>query len=68
MGVRYPDVESAIKGAIKNCNDVKRKYVVLAPCKVRYLGNKDVSGLSDTDFKTATVDYSENPSQYADTE
>jgi hypothetical protein len=49
--------ESAIDDAIKYCKNVKAKYNVNAPCKIRYLGDKDIGNPSKDDLKSASAYY-----------
>lgn len=60
----YYILENAIRNAIDQCNESKAEYNVGAPCKVRYLGNVDVGGLSDNELDIAIADYKKYPDLY----
>ena len=53
----YSTPESAIKSAIKWCNESRAEYHLNAPCKIRYLGNKDIGNPSEADLKLAITEY-----------
>jgi hypothetical protein len=53
----YGSVGAAIKRATKECESNLQKYSVMADCKIHFVGNTNVRGLSEPDVAAVIADY-----------